>query len=76
MTFFVKRYLFTTNEDHHALYEYELLRFQTACSQDNLPLTFTEYFSMPIFMREIMLENQKTISQNRSTSIDSIIKSK
>lgn len=76
MTFFVKRYLFTTNDDHHAHYEYELLRFQTACSQDNLPLTFTEYFSMPVFMREAMLENQKNIAKNRNTSIDGLLKSR
>lgn len=65
-TSFLKRYLFTTKEDHHNIYEYEVVRYQSAVAYDGLSLGFTEYFSLPIYMRDLILESQKKIASNKS----------
>lgn len=65
-TSFLKRYLFTTSEDHINIYEYELVRYQSAVAYDGLTLGFTEYFALPIYMRDFLIESQKKIASNKS----------
>lgn len=71
-TFFLKRYLFTTNEDHRNIYEYELVRYQSAVAYDGLTLSFTEYFALPLYMREVLLESQKKIASNKSERMNRV----
>lgn len=68
-TSFVKRYLFTTEEDGVSIYEYELLRYQNSVAYEGLTIGFSEFFSLPIFLRESILDIQKNISSNKMQSL-------
>ena len=73
-TSFVKRYLFTTSEDHVNIYEYELTRYQSAVSYDGLVMSMSEYFSLPLYMRDVILSNQKKIASNKSNRMNSMMR--
>jgi len=66
---FLKRYLFTTDIDHKNIYEYEIVRWQSSVAYEELPISLTEYFSLPIFMREVLMDNQKKIAENKASRI-------
>ena len=71
-TFFVRRYLFTTNEEHHLIYKNEITRWQYAVANDGLSMSFTEYFSLPLYIRDLILTTQKEISAAKSARIESL----
>ena len=48
------------------------MRWQSSVAYEGLPLSFTEYFSLPIFMRETLLESQKKIANNKTERMNSL----
>jgi len=40
-----------------------MLKYQSAATHNKLPLTFTEYFNLPLYLRDTILENQKKLTE-------------
>jgi len=49
------------------------LRYQISASNEDLKLTFTEFFNLPLGAKELILENQKEIAKNKAASFKNII---
>ncbi len=72
MTFFVKRYLYTTRESHQNIYKYELMRYNNAYTYNDLNMSFTEIMSLPLFLKEEIYAIYKQTSDNRKSTIKNI----
>ncbi len=69
MTFFVKRYLYTTDEEHHNRYKYEVLRYSNAYTYHDLNLSFSEMMGLPIFLMEEMYATYKQNADQKKNNI-------
>ena len=73
MTFFINRFLFIREEDLRTELKYELYKWQNAVSRYGLQMSLTEYNRMPIYIQDLLIENQKEISEFKSNKINTMI---
>ena len=69
MTFFVKRYLYTTLDSHHNIYKYEVMRYNNAYNYHELNMSFSEMMGLPIFLMEEFYKIYKQTSDNKKSNI-------
>lgn len=69
MTFFVRRYLYTTLEEHQNRYKYEIMRYANAYTYNDLNLSFTEMMGLPVFLAEEFYGIYKQNSDNKKSTI-------
>jgi hypothetical protein len=50
------------------------LIYQSAVANQGLTISFSEFFALPLFMQDTILDNQKELSSSKSTKMNNMTK--
>jgi len=68
-TFFVKRYLYTTVEEHNSKIKYDVLRFANNSIYNELNLSYTELMSLPMFLIDEFYDTYKSMADSKRNTV-------